>query len=188
VPIPHPLLLLVVLTFMSLVVLVSRSRGAFVVGPLAFVAGVVGAIARARNPSSEMAIIDAVAVLGASATVSWVIASAVFAGGRVTVHRVQGAIVLYLNIALTFASMYRLIAELDPGGFAGMPAVDTGPIFESSVVYFSLTTLTSTGFGDIVPLHPFSRSLANLESMIGQLYPATLLARIVTLEIAGRSG
>jgi hypothetical protein len=39
--------------------------------------------------------------------------------------------------------------------------------------------------GEIVPVHPIARSLCNVESIIGQLYPATLLARLVTLEIEG---
>jgi hypothetical protein len=44
--------------------------------------------------------------------------------------------------------------------------------------------LTSVGYGDIVPLHSFAHSsLANVEAIIGQLYPATLLARLVTLEL-----
>ena len=46
----------------------------------------------------------------------------------------------------------------------------------------SFVARTSTGYGDIVPLHPFARSLANMEGLIGQLFPATLIARIVTLE------
>jgi len=53
-------------------------------------------------------------------------------------------------------------------------------------LYFSLVTLTTTGYGDVVPLHPFARSLATLEAVIGQLFPATLLARLVTLELQGR--
>jgi hypothetical protein len=55
-----------------------------------------------------------------------------------------------------------------------------------TMLYFSLTTLTTTGFGDITPVHPFARSLANLEAIIGQLYPATILARLVTLELEHR--
>jgi hypothetical protein len=51
----------------------------------------------------------------------------------------------------------------------------------AELLYFSLSTLTTSGYGDIVPVHPFVRSLANLESVIGQLYPATFLARLVTL-------
>lgn len=58
----------------------------------------------------------------------------------------------------------------------------------ADLVYFSFTTLPTTGFGDIVPIDPFARSLANLESVIGQLFPATLLARLMTLEIEHRRG
>ena len=56
----------------------------------------------------------------------------------------------------------------------------------SNLVYFSFVTLTSVGYGDIVPLHPVVRGIANVEAIIGQLYPATLLARLVTLELEHR--
>jgi len=46
----------------------------------------------------------------------------------------------------------------------------------------SFVARTSTGYGDIVPLHPFARSLANREGLVGQLFPATLIARLVTPE------
>jgi hypothetical protein len=52
----------------------------------------------------------------------------------------------------------------------------TGP---SNLIYFSFVTLTTTGYGDIFPVHPIARSLCNLESIFGQLYPATLIARLV---------
>jgi hypothetical protein len=48
-------------------------------------------------------------------------------------------------------------------------------------MYFSVSTLTTVGYGDIAPLNPIARSLANLEALIGQLYPAIIVARIVTL-------
>jgi Ion channel len=48
----------------------------------------------------------------------------------------------------------------------------------NSAFYLSMVTSTSTGYGDIVPLRPVARSLCNVESIIGQLYPATLLARL----------
>jgi hypothetical protein len=57
----------------------------------------------------------------------------------------------------------------------------------SNLIYFSFATLTTTGYGDVFPVHPIARSLCNLEAVIGQLYPATLLARLVTLEMAHRS-
>nr|WP_253604283.1 MULTISPECIES: potassium channel family protein [unclassified Bradyrhizobium] len=69
-----------------------------------------------------------------------------------------------------------------PDAFKGMNLEDdSAPA--SSVYYLSFVTLTSTGYGDIIPVHPLARSLCNVESVIGQLYPATLLARLVTLEL-----
>jgi hypothetical protein len=56
----------------------------------------------------------------------------------------------------------------------------------AALLYFSFSTLTTAGFGDITPVHPLARNLANLESVIGQLYPATLLARLVSLELEHR--
>lgn len=56
----------------------------------------------------------------------------------------------------------------------------------SNLIYLSFVTLTSVGYGDIVPVHPVARSLTNIETIIGQLYPATLMARLVTLEVKWR--
>jgi hypothetical protein len=67
-----------------------------------------------------------------------------------------------------------------------MQALQDNLSVASNFGYFSFVTLTSVGYGDIVPVHPYARSLANVETIIGQLYPATLLARLVTLEIADR--
>jgi hypothetical protein len=69
-----------------------------------------------------------------------------------------------------------------PNAFSGMTFEDN-PAFASKVIYFSFVTLTSTGYADVFPLHPVAHSLCNLETIIGQLYPATLLARLVSLEI-----
>ena len=54
------------------------------------------------------------------------------------------------------------------------------------MLYFSLATLTTTGYGDIVPVDPFARSLANLESVLGPFYLAITVARLVTLEVEDR--
>jgi hypothetical protein len=54
-----------------------------------------------------------------------------------------------------------------------------------ALFYMSFVTLTSTGYGDIVPVHPFAGSICNIESVIVQLYPARRLARLFTLELRG---
>ena len=52
----------------------------------------------------------------------------------------------------------------------------------SALIYFSIVTSTTVGYGDILAVHPIARSLCNLESIVGQFYTATLLARLVTLQ------
>jgi hypothetical protein len=118
-----------------------------------------------------------------AATFAVVVARAVYAQGRVTTHRIVGAILLYLLVALIFASLCLFIGAYFPGAFTNLVIADT-PRLGADVIYFSLTTLTSVGYGDIVPVHPIARGLCNLESTIGQLYPAILLARLVSLHLA----
>ena len=93
---------------------------------------------------------------------------------------------LYLNLATIFASAFSLIWELNPAAFANLAPPTGGPGELATMLYFSLTTLTTTGYGDIVAVDPFARSLANLESVIGQFYLAITVARLVTLELADR--
>jgi len=109
--------------------------------------------------------------------------------GPVSGHRVRGSIALYLLIAILFAFLYGLTEELSPGAFA-MPAGQAGGAARGETFYyFSVVTLTTVGFGDITAVHPFVRSLVMLEALIGQLYPAILIARLVTLQLeTKRSG
>jgi len=89
---------------------------------------------------------------------------------------------LYLLIAVAFAALFLLVGLTDHGAIKGITFEDDQSV-AAALFYMSFVTLTSTGYGDIIPIHPFARSLCNIESVIGQLYPATLLARLVTLEL-----
>jgi len=108
--------------------------------------------------------------------------------GPVSAHRVRGAIALYLLIAILFAFLYGLTEELAPGAFNIPGSRDGGVARGETFYYFSVVTLTTVGFGDITAVHPFVRSLVMLEALIGQLYPAILIARLVTLELETRRG
>ena len=110
----------------------------------------------------------------------WTVARAVFGPGRITYHRVVGAILLYLTIGLVFVALYTLVGAHSPNAFTGL-TVTAHVSLPSDLVYFSFTTLTTLGYGDIMPVHPIARSLSNIEAIIGQVYPATLLARLVSL-------
>jgi hypothetical protein len=111
----------------------------------------------------------------------------VFRDGPVTGHRVRGAIAAYLLLALCFSSAYDLTAYVQPAAFttAGLD-VQASQVRAWSFLYFSVVTLTTVGFGDIAAVHPVARSLVMAEALVGQLYPAILLARLVTLEIETR--
>jgi len=129
---------------------------------------------------------DAIAIIAFlfNGAVTGMVARHVFAAGRVTAHRVRGAVLLYLNLSSLFAIVYGALETHAPGAFGGSgfdPHVATAS--DAAFTYFSLTTITTTGFGDIVPLTPLARSLSNLEALIGQLFPATLLARLVALHL-----
>jgi Ion channel len=163
----------------------SRIAAAAMLGALAMIS--VGAILRIRAPSVLDLNLFAGSWLIMGTTLGFVVARATFAAGRVTYHRVMGAVLLYLTIAVTFAALFTFLGTLVPKAFSGM-SVDDSPALASKLIYFSFATLTTTGYGDIAPVHPLARSLCNLEAIFGQLYPATLLARLVTLELAHRSG
>ena len=131
--------------------------------------------------------LDAMAWLIAGITLSSVEARAVFGPGRITIHRIMGGVLIYLTIGLTFVALFGIVALSVPEAFKGIDAPKSHFAIAGNLIYYSFVTLTTMGYGDIVPVHPYVRGLANLEAVIGQLYPATLLARLVTLEISSTS-
>jgi len=114
-------------------------------------------------------------------TLSLVVGRAVFGRGRVTYHRIVGAVLLYLLIALAFMMLFSFVGASFDDAFRGL-TFEYDSALAGRLLYFSFVTLTSTGYGDIAPVHPLAQSLCSLEAIIGQLYPAILLARLVSLE------
>src|SRR6266436_10054137 len=153
----------------------------------ALIMAATSAISRLSAPSVLDVYLFAGALLILGVAMVGVVARTVFATGRVTHHRITGAILVYLSVAVTFTALFTIVGLLVPNAFSGMTIKDD-PALASNVIYFSFVTLTSTGYGDVFPVHPVARSLCNLETIIGQLYTATLLARLVSLEIEGRRG
>lgn len=151
---------------------------------VAFVA--VATVLRLNHPSRTDIMLDAAAWLTAGITLIIVVARAVFAPGQITFHRVIGAVLLYLSIGLVFVALFAFVALFEPDAFTGFDTVHDNLAVTGNLIYFSFVTLTSVGYGDILPVHPYARGLANVEAIIGQLYPATLLARLVTLEARRR--
>jgi hypothetical protein len=162
----------------------SRTAIATMLGALAMT--VVGVTLRLKSPSVLDLNLFAGAWLVVGVTLAWAVARATFGPGRITYHRVLGAVLFYLMIAVIFAALFMFLGTLAPKAFSGMQ-IEDNPALASQLIYFSFATMTTTGYGDVAPLHPLARSLCNLEAIFGQLYPATLLARLMTLELAHRN-
>jgi len=111
-----------------------------------------------------------------------VVLERVLRSGRVTVHRINGAIAAYLLLAVLFANAFSLVEHVHPGSFQGLTVSGAWGGF----LYFSQVTLFTVGYGDITPVAAGARALAMLEGLVGQLFPAVLLARLVALEIEDR--
>jgi hypothetical protein len=114
--------------------------------------------------------------------VTAVMARAVFGAGKVNHHRIAGAIFIYLNVALLFALAFAGLRLFSVNALAGFA---TGaPVRLSEMVHFSFATLTTIGDGPIIPQSPFAKSLADMEAVIGHLFPAILLSRLVGLHLS----
>ena len=150
------------------------------------VATVVVRLVEYAMPSRTLATLDAVLVVVTSIALGTLFIARVTRDGRINIHRIVGACGTFLLLGLVFAQAYKLIALYIPDAFAigGVPTAPGAMAFRYT--YFSFITLTSTGYGDITPLHPYARSLAAFESIMGQLYLAVLIARLVGLEMEWR--
>jgi len=123
-------------------------------------------------------------------TVAWIAAAIAIVGTElfrqrsVTSNMIFGAIVAYLLAAVGFAYLFEVLVRLQPGAFSGIPEGASAEALGDALLYFSLVTLTTLGYGDIVPLSGVARPLAVFEGVFGTLYLAVMIARLVGLHIA----
>jgi voltage-gated potassium channel len=103
--------------------------------------------------------------------------------GEVTAERIFAALSLYLLIGLVFAILLFIVQELQTASpaFHWSAAFGTESPQLSHLIYFSFVTLGTLGYGDIVPISGPARSLAVVEALIGQMYLAVVIARLVAL-------
>lgn len=112
---------------------------------------------------------------------------------RVSTDMILGAINVYLLFAIAFTFLHAFVEIVSPGAylyqgeslssvFKGHP--EAGAL--AFLLYFSVVTLTTLGYGDITPAVPAARMLCSVEAVIGQLFIAVFIARLVALQIAHR--
>jgi len=112
---------------------------------------------------------------------------------QVTGDTIAGSICAYLLLGLVWAMIYELIELLSPGSFNIPGDLVTAEGSGHSVgflsfAYFSFTTMTTLGYGDVTPLSKVAQAFAPMQAVFGQLYIAILVARLVAMRVARRVG
>lgn len=113
-----------------------------------------------------------------------------FTTRRVTLNTIAASLCVYLLLAVLWAVLYSAVEALVPGSFAynladGDPtdSIHFGDSRSLFAVYFSLVTMTTLGYGDVVPRTAPAQALATTQAVVGQLYLTVLVARLVGLHI-----
>ena len=118
------------------------------------------------------------------------ILSQVFRAEVVTLESVAGAICAYLFIGLMWAEVYSIIETVSPGSFSsgavGTAGIASPRMQVSHFTYFSFVTMTTLGYGDVTPVSRPAQTLATLEAIIGQMYVAVLIARLVSQQVSSK--
>ena len=146
-------------------------RGAAVLGATAFVLAFISALAGGSSLLGASALIEIVLLAVASAKML----GAVLAEHEVNVRTILGAISVYVLLGILFTYVYFAVDKLQSGLFFGQPT-QTGDF-----VFFSITTLSTTGYGNLVPAGQPGKMLSGLEMLVGQIFLVTLIAGLVSL-------
>ena len=103
--------------------------------------------------------------------------------GSVDRNKIIGSVSLYLLLGLIWTMVYLLLIELDPNAFSGIEAGTWQENF-SSMAYCSFVTLTTLGYGDVLPKNHLAEFFAYMEAVVGVFYMAIIVATLVSLGIA----
>jgi len=106
-------------------------------------------------------------------------------GGVIDINRLVGAGCIYLLSGSMWGIVYFLLSVISPGSFDGIVG-ETWSEQLNEFTYHSFVTLTTLGYGDIVPVAPVARTLTYLEAVLGQMYLTVLVAALVGMHIANR--
>jgi voltage-gated potassium channel len=163
---------------------VGSSRVALILFSAAIVAHVVA------NLSDAPPVVWATLHLAALVVVASVVVARVMRAGTVTFDTVAGAACAYMLLGLIWGDLYLLVELARPGSFEIPLAFVSGPNrdLRAALTYFSFITLTTVGYGVIHPQDPAAGGLCAAEALIGQLYLAIMIARMVGLHTSRRTG
>lgn len=141
------------------------------------------AIAIIRIESQGLILFYTVFITGYMIFILALVINQIFVSGTITVNKIGGGIAAYIVMGHLWASLYLTVYIIHPASFQ-----HGGELIQESealkhLSYFSFVTLTTIGYGDIVAIGSIARILVMLEGLMGQLFPAIFIAKLVTLQI-----
>jgi len=95
-------------------------------------------------------------------------------------YRISGSVTVYLLVGFIWANMYFIVYNFRPDAFYFVKPIDNEQNLMFYFMYFSFEILTTLGFGDILPVHPLTKTLVILEAVIGPLYLAVTIGRLIS--------
>ena len=104
----------------------------------------------------------------------------------VTLDTIAATACAYMLVGVVWGNLYQLVEHLSPGSFDVPSSWTTGAGKDPVLMYFSFVTLTTVGYGDVKPASLGAGGLCVVEAIVGQLYLAIMIARIVGVHIAQR--
>ncbi|MGB5329343.1 MAG: potassium channel family protein [Gammaproteobacteria bacterium] len=110
---------------------------------------------------------------------------AILEPGPVTLDKMIGGLCVYLLIGIGWGELYQLLFSFDQNAFSGI-GEQTGHFLSWRLNYFSFVTLTTLGYGDVLPVTALAQSITIIETLVGQLYLAVLVASLVSGYFEGK--
>jgi hypothetical protein len=187
--------LVAVIAMASAVWKLAERRRVLFLAVAAAAVGVAASVAQVWLPAPGWTVVHRGAGLVFVSLVAFCITGNVWRETEVSVDTIVGGIAVYLLLALAWAIAYQLLEFLAPGSFevvggsgGNWGAWERAPGEYPRLLFFSFVTLTTLGYGDIVPASAPAAALTSFEAVVGPLYLTILIARLVGLHIAGASG
>lgn len=153
--------------------------------PFAAVAGFLGLVVAAERIAGPptWGLLGSFPALAYFSVIAAALLLRVFRPGPVNVHRLFGAVALFIVLGVVFGVAFHVVALLVPGAFRTSGAAAD----MHDLMWLSFATITTVGYGDVIPVAPLARSVAALEGLVGILFPSILIGFLLSDFARGRA-
>lgn len=159
------------------------NRRSFLIGMFLAVVGIVVSLAATQIEVRALELLAMLAFVAFLVVAIFEALRKVIRAPFINANRVIGAVCVYLMLGLLWGAIYAVLHTVSPDSFI-LPAHEVDTLTTSTWNYYSFVTLTTLGYGEIVPVSATARTLAFAEAVTGQLYVAILVAGLVGAYIA----